>query len=55
MSNLDRFRLLGGPGLSFPNLDFLLFRRFADAFFRQMKPDVTTEITGFRLPDAQGR
>jgi hypothetical protein len=49
MSNLEGFKIVNQPGLSVPNLDFLLFRVFADAFFKPVKATVTTEITGFRL------
>jgi hypothetical protein len=49
MSNLGGFKTANQPGLSVPNLDFLLFRMFADAFFKSVKATVTTEIAGFRL------
>jgi RHS repeat-associated protein len=55
MSNLRGFGSVRQPGLSIPNLDFLLFRMFADAFFRPVAATVTTEITGFRLRDTQIR
>jgi RHS repeat-associated protein len=49
MSNLGGFKTVNQPGLSVPNLDFLLFRMFADAFFKPVKATVTTEITGFQV------
>jgi RHS repeat-associated protein len=49
MSNLGGFKTVNQPGLSVPNLDYLLFRMFADAFFKPVKATVTTEITGFQV------
>jgi hypothetical protein len=49
MSNLREFKTINQLGLSVPNLDFLLFRMLADAFFKPVKATVTTEITGFRV------
>jgi hypothetical protein len=41
-----------GPDVVFPNLDFFVFRRFADAIYVP-KATVTTEITSVRLKEPE--
>jgi hypothetical protein len=49
MANVRGFRAADLPGLSVPNLDFQLYRLFADAWLKPAKATVTTSITSFRL------